>query len=48
MTTQVITQNIDSNVKGMRAVMRGGLGGKVEIIDSQILQCIGFLKCFKK
>ena len=32
MTTQVITQNIDSNVKGMRAVMRGGLGGKVEIL----------------
>jgi len=47
MSYKNITTNIDSNVKGMRAVMRGGLGGKVEIIDSQILQCIGFLKCFK-
>ena len=48
MTTQVITQNIDSNVKGMRAVMRGALGGRVEILNSQILQCSGFLKGFKK
>jgi len=48
-----IKQNIDTNEvdrsKGMRAVLRGVLQYKIDIVNSQIEQCMGFLRnCNKK